>query len=79
MAGEIGDLSEDILLDYPAIRIWLAGKGDLHTILHEWTFHDVMKANAVLDWQDAQQQAVEGHEILEREREEAKMKNKRGR
>lgn len=47
--GDVGKLHPDILSQYPIYRIWLKKGTPLNELNYEWTYEDIIKANAVLD------------------------------
>jgi hypothetical protein len=58
--GAIGELSEEMEAEYPIWRIWLAKNVPLNELRWEWTYEDILKANAMLDYQEAYDLAMEG-------------------
>jgi len=54
-------LSNDVLLEFPIWRIWLNGKDSLQEIRDKWNYNDVMIANALLDMQSDQKDAIDGY------------------
>jgi len=64
--GEVGVLSKNIKEEFPIWRVWLNTNEPLNEIRFNWTFIDVMKANALLDMQDDMKGAVDAY--LEKEK-----------
>ncbi len=45
----MGELHSDLICELPIFRIWEETGTSLNEIRYEWTYDDVMKANAILD------------------------------
>jgi len=43
---------------WPVWRIWMQGKEHLHVIMDEWSYVELMEANAIMDMQDAMEAAT---------------------
>lgn len=50
--GAIGKLHKDIEDEYLIWRIWKAKNISLSELKYEWSYVDLLKANAILDYQD---------------------------
>ncbi len=47
--GDVGKLHPDILAEFPIYRIWLEKGTSLHELSYDWTYEEIIKANAILD------------------------------
>ena len=70
--GDIGELSPDLLEEWPVYRIVLAKIATLKEIEENWCYTDILKMNAYLDMQDDYEQAFNEMDMHEME------KNKEG-
>jgi hypothetical protein len=46
--------------EFPIWRVWKEKGVSLHELRWEWTYEDIMQANAILDQDAAYQAAIEG-------------------
>jgi hypothetical protein len=46
--------------EYPLWRLWLSKGIPLQELRWNWTYPDILKANAVLDFQDDYELAIDG-------------------
>jgi len=44
--------------EWPIWRVWLTGKESFEVIISDWTFDDLVRANTVLDIQEAINEAL---------------------
>ena len=51
--GKVGTLSEEMEIEYPIWRIWSKGRDSFKEIAENWTLSEVIKANALLDMEEA--------------------------
>jgi hypothetical protein len=54
--------------EYPLWRIWKEVGTPIRELRHEWTYDDVLRANAVLDMASDYDLAIEGAREIKRER-----------
>ncbi len=53
-------MDEAILEEYLIWRIWMTKGTPLSELRWQWTYPDILKANAILDYQEAYDLAIEG-------------------
>lgn len=59
--GDLGELSKDILEEWAVWRLVLAKVATLEEIDNHWSWGDVRKANALLQWKDDYAEAYRIH------------------
>jgi hypothetical protein len=56
----VGELAPEIEEEYLIWRIWSSKKVPLQELRQEWTYKDLLKANAILDYEETYELAADG-------------------
>ncbi len=70
--GSTGTLTPDIEELFPIYRIWKETGTSLNEIKEQWTYEDVLNANAILDMYQSLEKATSAFDFIEMEKQKTK-------